>query len=187
MNQLTKQSIRDRFAHTYRSLPTPVRRTGQVVVQSVKDTFIDSGPQWAAALAYYVLLSAFPLMIIAVSAASFFTDTETILVERLTASLALWVPQEDRIEEVVQQAVASRGQIGTLAFAGLVWSGTRVFGTLTRAMNIAFDADESYGFIKRFLIEFVMLLTIGLVFISALASGFLTGLLWDAVQVLPSN
>ncbi len=187
MSQLTRGSVQDWFEGELRSLPNPARKAVQVVIQSVKDTFIDSGPQWAAALAYYALLSAFPLMIVAMSVASLFTDAESILVDRLTSSLGSWVPQEDRIREVVQQAVDSRGQIGVLAFAGLIWTGTRVFGTLTRAMNIAFDAEESYGVVKRFLIEFVMLLTIGVVFIIAMASGYVTSLLWDAVQFLPSN
>lgn len=187
MSQLTRGGIQDWFEDELGALPDPARKGAQVLIQSVKDTFIDSGPQWAAALAYYALLSAFPLMIVAISVASVFTDAESILVDRLTSSLGSWVPQEDRIREVVQQAVDSRGQIGAMAFAGLVWTGTRVFGTLTRAMNIAFDADESYGFVKRFLIEFVMLLTIGLVFIVAMASGYVTSLLWDAVRFLPSN
>ena len=184
---MTRTRVQDWFREEVESLPAPMRHSVYVLVQSVKDTFIDSGPQWAAALAYYALLSAFPLMIVAISVASLFTNTEAIIVDRLTSSLGSWVPQENKIRDVVQQAVDSRGRIGAMAFAGLIWTGTRVFGTLTRAMNIAFDADESYGVLKRFVIEFVMLLTIGVVFIIAMASGLVTRWLWEAVQIFPSK
>lgn len=170
-----------------RSWGERARRFVPVLVQSVKDTLTDHGPQWAAAVAYYALLSAFPLLLAAASVAAYVVDPAW-AVERITATLGEFVPRgEGRVERIVDQAIAARGTAGLLSLATLLWSGTRVFGSLTQALNIAFDADESYGFFTRILVEIVMLLTLGVVLIVALSSTFLIGLLSDALAVLPSR
>lgn len=56
---------------------------------------------------------------------------------------------------------------------------------LTKALNIAYDYDETYGFFKRLLAEVLMLLTAGVVFLLALASGPLIDLLWRLARFLP--
>lgn len=40
-----------------------LKRIGQTIWMAVKDFFHDSGPQWAAAVAYYSLLSTVPLLL----------------------------------------------------------------------------------------------------------------------------
>jgi uncharacterized BrkB/YihY/UPF0761 family membrane protein len=51
------------------------RRTAVAIYQTTKDFFTDSGPLWAAAIAFYSLLSAFPLMLGAIVIGSYFVDT----------------------------------------------------------------------------------------------------------------
>ncbi|HEX6385278.1 MAG TPA: hypothetical protein VF177_11460 [Anaerolineae bacterium] len=46
------------------------QRLGEVLVQSARDLFRDDGPQWAAAIAYYALLSSFPLALAIVAIAT---------------------------------------------------------------------------------------------------------------------
>lgn len=164
-----------------------VRRIGEVVVLSIKDMFTDSAPQWAAAVAYYSLLSIFPLLLAAAALASLFVEPEW-TITRATRLLGAFIPQgEGRIEELVREALAARGGVGLLSTAALLWSGSRVFGVLTKALNIAYDYDETYGFFKRLLVEVAMLLTAGLVFILALASGPLLGFLGDVLRILPAG
>jgi membrane protein len=74
-----------------------------------------------------------------------------------------------------------------LSIGTLLWTGTRVFGAVTAALNIAFDVDETYGFIKRTLIELSMLATIGLLFVLALTTGPLMNLLLNVLQLLPAG
>ncbi|MGH9176296.1 MAG: hypothetical protein ACRD1H_18150, partial [Vicinamibacterales bacterium] len=47
-----------------------------VLAQSVRDSIVDSVPQWAAALAWYALLSAFPLFLVGGAIASFFVEPQ---------------------------------------------------------------------------------------------------------------
>lgn len=145
------------------------RRAGQMFLQAIKDFFHDSGPQWAAAISYYSLLSVFPLLLAAASVAAFFVEPAW-AVDRLTGLLGRFLPAgQSEIESIVQSAIEARGTVGLLSLGALLWSGSRVFGALTKALNIAYDVDETYGFFKRTLVEFAMLLTVGLLFVVALS------------------
>jgi YihY family inner membrane protein len=186
MGQVKPRSLEDRLRDDWQELPADARRTAEVITYAIKDMLADNGPQWAAALAYYAMLAAFPLLLVIASLASFFIEPQW-AVDRLTSMLGDFVPQEGQLRDIVNGVVNARGQVGVLAFAGLIVTGTRVFNTLTLALNIAFDADDSYGFWKRFLMQVVLLLTIGVFFILALLSGFVTRLLWDAARVLPAG
>lgn len=158
-----------------------------VVTQSLRDSLIDSVPQWAAAVAWYALLSALPLFLVGGWIASHFVEPSW-AADQVASLLDDFIPQGDNnLEETIQQAVAARNQVGLIALAGLLFTGTRVFDTLTRAMNVAFDTGGSYGFVKRVLVQAAMLSTIGVLFVVALMSGFLTNLVWDAVQFLPAK
>ncbi len=158
-----------------------------MLLASVKDMFVDNVPLWAAALSYYALLSAFPMLLIVVTIASFFIEPQQ-AAERLTQLLGDFAPQsEGQVEDLVNQAIARRDRVGVISVVGLLWTGTRMFGSMIKALNIAYDVDDSYTFFQRLLIQVVMLFTVGLFFVAALASGFLLGLLWEALQILPGN
>lgn len=176
-------SIRDQA----REVDNVVRQLIMVGWQSAKDLLVDSGPQWAAAVAYYALLSTFPLLLVVGSIAAYFVDPNW-AVERLTSFLGEFVPQgEGRVEEIVQGTINARGRIGLISFVALLWSGTRVFDALIRAMNIAYDVDNSYSFLKRILVEIGMLATIGVVLVLALTSGLLIRLTWNALEFIPAD
>jgi membrane protein len=190
MNEQVTSAAEGIWARTTEALgpaERPVRLTGDVLYQSIKDLLIDDGPQWAAAIAYYALLSFLPLVLVGAVAASFFVSPEW-AVERTAPLIGNVLPYgDDEVEEIVKEAVGARHQLGWVAIAGLLWSGTRVFMALTRALNIAFDTDNDYGFFRRLGVEVLMLLTLGMFFLFALASGQLASALWDAVNVLPGN
>lgn len=166
---------------------TRAKRLGAVFVQSVKDLLVDNGPQWAAAVAYYGILAVFPMLLAATSVAAFFVEPRW-AVDQVTSLLGEFAPRgEGRVEEIVQGAIASRGPVGVLSFAAVLWSGTRVFGALTVALNLVYEAEEGYGFVKRLLVELALLLTVGVALLLALASGLLIDLLWRVAGVLPAG
>jgi membrane protein len=157
----------------------PGRRVLVMLLVSVKDYYHDQGPKWAAAIAYYSLLSAFPLMLAAASIAAYFVDPQW-AVEQLTQILNQFLPQASvRVEGIVEGAVEARATVGVLSFAGLLWTGTRVFGAVTVALNIAAGVQDHYGPIKRFGVEILMLLTLGVIFVLAFAGQLTIGFLWE--------
>jgi membrane protein len=143
---------------------------GLLIKQSVVDFIEDNGPQWAAAVSYYALLSAFPLMLAIITIGMTFLPQEAII-SMLTEVLGDFIPEgEDELEAIIEGAMAARTGVGAFSILLLLWSGSRVFGVVTRALNIFYDVDEAYGFVKKTLIEILMLLSIGLLFVVALAS-----------------
>lgn len=156
------------------NLPKPLK----YLWWSIKDFIEDNGPQWAAALAYYALLSVFPLLLAALSIATFFVDTEW-ATRQATSILGSFLPTgEEQIRSIVESVFEARGGVSLIALALLLWTGSRVFGVATQALNIAFDADESYGFVKRTALQFAMAATLGLLLIAALASRWAIGFAW---------
>jgi membrane protein len=161
-----------------------LRRCWEVVTQSVKDLFADNGPQWAAAIAYYGLLSVFPLLIAVVAIAAYLVEPQW-AIDQITQVVRPLIPQVGlRIRPIVQGAIAASGTIGALSLVLLLWTGSRVFATLTLALNVAYDSGQKYGFWKRTLIEFLMMATIGVLFIFALSARPLLTLLSSVLGVL---
>lgn len=160
-------------------------RGGQILFQSAKDLFIDDGPQWAAAVAYYSLLSLFPLLLAGVSLVAFVADPDWVII-LAEQRLGSYLPSGGQeVATIVHGAVDARGRAGLLSFIALLWSGSRVFGALTRALNVAFDVDEPYGFFRRLLLNLGMLLTLGSLFALALVSNLALGLLGDTARFFP--
>jgi membrane protein len=58
---------------------------------------------------------------------------------------------------------------------------------LIKALDVTYRVTRSYGFLKRFVIQLVMLLSIGPAFLVALVSSFLFDLLWQFLQVVPAH
>lgn len=164
-----------------------LRRWWDVIYLAAKDLFTDSGPAWAAAIAYYSLLSVPPLLLAAISIASFFVDTEW-AIEQITGQLEEFVPEGvEEIDEVIREALAAGGGVGLISLGVLLWTGTRIFGAVTQALNVAYDVDETYGFLKRTLVELVMLATIGVLFVIALMAQPLLNLLSNILDILPAG
>lgn len=92
---------------------------------------------------------------------------------------------EEQIREIVAGAIEARGTVGFFSVLALLWSGSRVFGIVAMALNIVYDVDEQYSLVKRTLVEMLMLLTIGLLFILALGSRFLLDLAWRTFELIP--
>lgn len=163
------------------------RKIGYVLYAAGKDFFTDDGPQWAASIAYYSLLSIFPLLLAAASIASYLINPQT-AIEQATELLGNLLPGgAGAVERIVRNAINSRASASILSTLALLWSGSRVFGTLTKALNVSYDVSESYGFLRRTMVELILLLTIGSLFMVAVASRTLFDLLWNQIPFLPSN
>ena len=156
---------------------------GKVVVQAAKDFANDNGPQWAAAIAYYSLLSIFPLLLAATSIASYFIDQQWAIQQGSQLMRDLLPGSTPLIRQVIENVIKARGQVGLFSLLLLLWSGSRVFGVITKALNIAYDINEPYGFLKRTLMELLMTLTLGILFVLALGSRIVIGFFESLIQI----
>lgn len=147
----------------------------------------DDGTLLAAAVAYYSLLSAVPLLLGLASIAAFFIDREW-AIQQATTLMGAYIPQGTvRIREIVQQTIEQRESVGLVSILAFFWSGSRVFSALTKALNNAFNVEESYSFLKRTGLELAMAVTIGLFFIAAVVTNVVLNLLLGVLYFLPDG
>lgn len=147
----------------------------------------DDGTLLAAAVAYYSLLSAVPLLLGLASIAAFVIDREW-AIQQATTLMGAYIPQGTvRIREIVQQTIEQRESVGLVSILAFFWSGSRVFSALTRALNNAFNVEESYSFLKRTALELAMAVTIGLFFIAAVMTNVVLNLLLGVLDFLPDG
>ncbi len=155
-------------------MPKPIR----YLVWAFQDFSKDNGPQWAAALSYYALMSAFPLMLAALSIAAMFIPVTEAVDRALSLSRAILPSGQEQIRATVEAIFAARGPATVISTLLLVWSGSQIFGVARQALNIAFDQDEQLSFIKKALFQLAMALTLGVLLLLALVSSGVIGLLW---------
>lgn len=163
-------------------------RVKEVVVGAVVDARDDNLLHWAAAIAYYAALSFAPLLLVIMIAASFFTDVNW-AANRLSSVLGNFLPDESqgRLRDFVSNAVQSRNRIGFFSTIAFLYTGTRVFASLTRALHVIYDQESERHFLREIGVQLIMLLTIGAAFLLALSSRYLFGVLSEAVSFLPSG
>lgn len=160
-----------------------LEQAGRVLVQTIKHFTKDNGPQWAAAIAYYSLLSIFPLLLAGIAIAAYFVDQQW-AIEQGSQLIRGLVPSGTQfLREIIESIIETRGQVGILSLLVLIWSGSRVFGVITKALNIAYHVSEPYGFFRRTLVELVMTFTIGILFVLALGSRLLVTFIQGLIEI----
>ena len=65
--------------------------------------------------------------------------------------------------------------------------GSRAFGALSRALNIAYEGEQTGSLARRILTEIAMMTAVGVLFICTLFSHYLLIFLWHAVGLLPGE
>lgn len=125
------------------------------------------GSEASAALAYYTLLSIFPLLLVIVFISSSLVD-QVLVEHELTNFFTQFFPfSQDFIQVNIRQIFESRGALSAISLLSLIWSSTGVFSTLLGNINSAWPAAAPQSFIKLkltsvgiiFLLTFVMILS----------------------------
>ena len=160
-----------------------LEQAGKVLVHTVRHFIKDNGPQWAAAIAYYSLLSIFPLLLAGIAIAAYFVDQQWAIDQGSQLVRGLVPSGTQFIREIIENIIETRGQVGFLSILVLIWSGSRVFGVITKALNIAYHVSEPYDFFRRTLIELLMTFTIGILFVLALGSRLLVTFLQGLIEI----
>ena len=140
---------------------TPVR-LAVAVVQELGD---DDATHMAASVSYYAILSLFPLVlglstIVGVVANS--PDRQDEIIEFVIQYLP---GSESFVRDSVTGVVKLRAAFGIASVLSLLWTGSAVFGSITRAVNRAWDVQKDPPFYKNKPRQIVMALGISLLFL----------------------
>lgn len=151
---------------------------GRATWISAKDFFRDDGPYWSGSIAFYTLLSAIPVALLLALAASLVVDSSE-AVDRISGIAGDLLPQgEERVKEIVEESYNGRGIASFFSVILLLWSGTHVFGAISRAMNIAYNAPEQSPMWQHIAVQFAMMAAVLTLIILGLLSRALLDGLW---------
>lgn len=173
---------------TYSAKSGWLQRWLPVVLRTVKDLWRSNVFEWAAALAFYGMLSLFPLLIALAVLATLFTDADW-AVARVSDLLGQFLPSgQIEVEKIVTAAADDRRRVGFVTALLLLVAGRRVLGALTKALNLVSDVDEQEErFQRQAGVEFGLLLLLGGFFLLALSAGPLLHVACRAAGILPGS
>lgn len=145
-------------------------RWRQVFEQTARDLLAGSVLEWAASLAFYAVLSMFPLLIALLVLASYIVDAEW-AARAAVETIGNYLPSgEYEVQNIIDQALAQRGRLGVISFVAVLVTGRRVLGVLTKGLNHVSDVDEqSDPYVRQALAEVAMV--VGLVGLGVLLLG----------------
>jgi membrane protein len=127
-------------------------------------------PEAAAAMAYYALLSLFPLMLVLVAVSSFFLGREQVQREAISLITQALPISEELIARNIQQVLRLRGTVGIAGLLGALWSATGVFTVLVRHINLAWSDAELRSFLEKRLVGLVVVTTLAVLLVLSLLS-----------------
>lgn len=163
---------------------SPLRRAGTILLESARGLLIDNAFDRAAAIAFYTLLSIVPLLLGAASLAAWLVEPEW-AVRETTRFLSAFVPEgHGLLRDTVGSLVRLRGGASLLSVAGLLWSGSQMFGVLTRALSAPYAAEKGESLPKRMLVETLLTGAFGALFALVLSTGFLLDLVTPTLRRL---
>ena len=152
----------------------------QVFRQTVSDLWAAQVMELAAALAFYGVLSLFPLVLAGAALASWVVSP-AVVTDRLSSLVETGLPAGVMdVEPLIANAIAARGRTGLFAIVLWVLAGRRIFGALVTALDRVSDVDARQESVaRRALVEVVALAGVGLLFAAAVLVRPLLTLLWD--------
>jgi membrane protein len=116
----------------------------------------DHCQQMAAAIAYHVLFSLFPLAIVTVGIVGMVTST-TEARNRLVNAIVKHVPvQGDQLHRVLINVSGASGALGLIGIVGVIWAASGMMSAIRTALNIAWDTDDRRPFVRGKLVDLAL-------------------------------
>ena len=174
----------ERFRESWPAMRQRLPRWVMILGWTTRDFVVDDALNWAAGIAFYGVLSVFPMVLAGVDLATWFVDLHG--ASRQASDLLRHVmPRADIVRDIIEKAIKDRHHISVVSFMFLIYAGGRVFSILIQALNIACDVNEMNGFFRRLLVETGMLVFIGMFFLSALVVSVVMPMFGDPLGPLP--
>ncbi len=140
----------------------------------------DKAGDAAAAIAYYAILSLFPLLLGAIVLLSLFFPPQEVpqrvfdIVRKVTPGASA-----DLIRGNIDAVVKVWGTLGILALVGLFWSGTQIFAAVGRFLDRAWGIAKERPYVLRKVREMSLSVGTSMMFLASLAATSLSLFLED--------
>lgn len=145
-----------------------------------------NGSSFAAAIAYNAIFSIFPLILLAIAFLGFFihgAQQREHIVDALFGVLGAGVAR-DALRTQVDAVAGGSAAVGIVGIVVAAWSGTGVFDQIRASLQIVWNSTKPRPWFQERLIDFAMLLSVGLlILLSTAATGVLTALAHFSAQI----
>jgi membrane protein len=138
--------------------------------------------QNAGSMAYFSILSVFQLLVLGVVVMSYFLgegEARDFVIQQVQAGTPM---DPETITAIIDGVIESRGGIGLVSGAFLLWGALGVFSALNRGIATAFVATKPRGFLADKLVGLAVMAVTGLLGVASIAIGILTGILQRAAD-----
>ncbi len=145
--------------------PSILRSIYDLFAESLKKFARDDGTYLAAGMSYYIFFSVFPFILGLLAFLGIFFGHER-AVELVKDVLERHLPgiaDSPIIYDNLQTIDFNRGLVGALAVIGLLWTGSAVFGALSRMMNRIWKISDNRSLLRRKVTDMIYTVSIGLV------------------------
>lgn len=141
-----------------------------LLVQTLRAAWDDNAKDLAASIAFWTFFSIFPLLIGVLSLAGYFLESAE-LKARIYETVADLLPgSASLVSNSLEAVVRHRGTMSWVGVGGLLWSASKGFGAITRAVNRALGAKRtqspllSYAryFLMAIAVSILMIMSVGL-------------------------
>ncbi len=118
----------------------------ELAYRTVREMSTDDATHMAAGLAYYAVLSLFPLSVGLISLLGLLLEPE-VLEGEVFAFFETYLPvSKELLSANIAAAGNLHGFLGVISFFGLFWSASLMFGAITRSVNRAWDIHQDRPF-----------------------------------------
>ena len=148
------------------------------ILKNTFQTFSDTRAiHAAAALAYYAIFSLFPLMLVLISAGSYFLDRQQVYQSVTHLVQETFPVSSTLINENLREVLDARGTVGLIGLVTLLWSASSVFTNLAYHINLAWSSATRRNFLKIRLVGMGMIGGLTILLILSLILGWITSLI----------
>jgi len=149
----------------------------QLLVRTVKELGADDASHMAAGIAYYAILSLFPLLLGLIAIFGLFLPSETVQAELFDFFERNLPGATDMLQRNIEDVIRLRGTIGAVSLVLLFWSASTMFGALSLAINRVWDVYKDRPFLIRKLRDLGMALGTGMLFALSLGATSIVSIL----------
>lgn len=153
----------------------PYMRTLPIYIWRAVTNFVRDGMRGAAALAFYAILSIFPLTLLLAVGISRIVGP-AVAQEQIASGLSLFLPIDTvaLLQASLADALAQGRSFGLVAVGGLLWAATGLFSNITFSLDLIFQVPSSRSIWRQRVTAALMtIMLIVLVAASFLTSGIL--------------
>ncbi|MBV5825801.1 YihY/virulence factor BrkB family protein [Pseudomonas aeruginosa] len=142
-----------------------------LVKRTVNEFLEDDMPTYASALAYQMLFSLFPFLLVLITLVGYPHLPEFFAWLREQAALLLPPEAMDQVNPVIDQLQQQKGGLLSIGIAVALWTSSAGIRSMMIALNAAYDVKESRPVWKRFSLS--ILYTLGIALLLLVAAGLM--------------